>query len=65
LILADVTRDAARRAAQLRVYYDIRLADALQVATTLLHRGTAFFTNDRRLKRLASEVEIIVLEDHA
>ena len=42
LILGDVTRDVARRAAQLRAHYGIRPVDALQVATTLLHRGTAF-----------------------
>ena len=64
-ILADVTRDVARRAAQLRACYTIRPADALQVATTMLHGATAFVTNDQRLARLSTELAIIVLEDYA
>jgi hypothetical protein len=31
----------------------------------LLHEATAFVTNDRRLTRLATELEVIVLEDLA
>jgi predicted nucleic acid-binding protein len=63
LILADVTRDEARRAAQLRARYNVRPADALQVATALLHRATAFVTNDRRLARLSPEIDVIALDD--
>lgn len=65
LILADVTRDVARRAAQLRARYRIRPADALQVASALLHGATAFVTNDRQLARLAPELDVIVLDDVA
>lgn len=65
LALADVTRDVARRAAQLRARYRLRLADALQVATALVHRATAFVTNDRRLTQLAPILDIIVLDDFA
>jgi predicted nucleic acid-binding protein len=65
LTLADITRGVARRAAQLRARYNVRPADALQVATALLHEATAFVTNDRRLTRLATELEVIVLEDLA
>ena len=65
LTLLDVTRDVARRAAQLRARYDIRPADALQVATALVHEATAFVTNDRRLERLESLLDIIVLDDFA
>jgi predicted nucleic acid-binding protein len=65
LTLADVTRDVARRAAQLRARYHLRPADALQVATALVHRATAFVTNDRRLARLTPVLDIIVLEDFA
>lgn len=65
LALVDVNRDVARRAAQLRAGYNVRPADALQVATTLLEDATAFVTNDRKLTRLSQEVEIIVLDDFA
>ncbi len=65
LTLADVTRDVARRAAQLRARYRLRPVDALQVATTLVHGATAFVTNDRRLTRLAPVLDIIILDDFA
>ncbi len=63
LVLADVTRDVARRAAQLRARYRIRSADALQVATALVHNATAFVTNDRRLARLTPVLNIVILND--
>jgi predicted nucleic acid-binding protein len=63
LQLVDVTRHVARRAAQLRAGYDLRPADALQVATALIHGATAFCTNDRRLRCLASELDVVVLDD--
>ena len=62
LVLADVTRAVARRAAQLRARYNVRPADALQAATALLDGATAFVTNDRKLTRLAPELDILVLE---
>lgn len=63
LTLADVTRDVARQAAQLRARYRLRPADALQVATALVHGATAFVTNDRLLTRLAPELDVVVLDD--
>ena len=65
LTLADVTRDVARRAAQLRARHRLRPADALQVATALVHGATAFVTNDRRLMRLTPILDIIILDDFA
>jgi predicted nucleic acid-binding protein len=65
LTLADVTRDVARRAAQLRARYRLRPADALQVATALVHGATAFVTNDRQLTRLTPVLDIIILDDFA
>ena len=61
LILADVTRDVARRAAQLRARYRIRPADALQVATALIHEATAFVTNDRLPTRLSPALDVVML----
>ena len=63
LILADVTRDVARRAAQLRARYRIRPADALQVATALIHEATAFVTNDRLLTRLLPALDVVMLDN--
>ena len=65
LTLVDVNREVARRAAQLRAHYNIRPADALQVATALLEGATTFVTNDRKLTRLSQEIGIIVLDDFA
>lgn len=62
LILADVTRDVARRAAQLRARYRLRPADALQVATALVHEATAFVTNDQGLVRLSPALDIVILD---
>lgn len=63
LVLADVTREVARRGAQLRARYRIRPADALQVATGLLRGATAFVTNDRRLACLAPVLDVVLLDD--
>jgi len=63
LILVDVTRDIARRAAQLRASYRLRPADAIQVATSLVYEATAFVTNDRGLIRLAPETKVLFLDD--
>jgi len=63
LILADVTRDVARRAAQLRARYRIRPADALQVATALIHEATAFVTNDRLPTRLSPALDVVMLDN--
>jgi predicted nucleic acid-binding protein len=62
LVLVDVSRDVARRAAQLRARYNVRPADALQAATALLNGATAFVTNDRKLARLGPELDVIILE---
>ena len=65
LTLVDVTRDVARRAAQLRALHNVRPADALQVAATLVENATAFVTNDRKLTRLSQVIDIILLDDFA
>jgi len=62
LMLVDVTRDVARRAAQIRAQYNLRPADALHIATALAHDATAFVTNDRDFVRLDAP-SIITLSD--
>jgi predicted nucleic acid-binding protein len=63
LILVDMTRKVARRAAQIRARYRIRPADALQVATALVHGATAFMTNDQLLTRLTPTIDVVMLDD--
>ena len=63
LTVADVTREVARRAAQLRARYRVRPADALQAATALVHGATAFVTNDRLLERLSTVLDVVILDD--
>jgi predicted nucleic acid-binding protein len=65
LVLADVTRDIARRAAQLRARHRLRPADAIQIATAMRQGATAFVTNDRGLTRLSPDIEVVILDDFA
>lgn len=62
LTILDVTRDVARRAAQLRAEYRLRPADALQIGSALVHGATAFVSNDRALLRVAPTLDIVILE---
>ena len=63
LAVVDVDGGIARRAATLRTTYNLRTADAIQVAVSLEHGATAFVTNDIRLRRVR-ELAVIVLADH-
>ena len=65
LKLVDVTREVARRAAQLRANYNLRPADALQVATALVNGATLWISNDKKLKRIEPDMEVIILDDYA
>ncbi|HET8523199.1 MAG TPA: type II toxin-antitoxin system VapC family toxin [Thermomicrobiales bacterium] len=62
LDLVRLERPVMRRAALLRAQHRLRPADSLQLAACLEHGATAFFTNDKRLRRL-TETEIVVLDD--
>ncbi len=64
LKLSDVTRAVARQAAQLRARYNLRPADALQVATAMIEEATVWVSNDKALKRVESELEIIILDEY-
>jgi predicted nucleic acid-binding protein len=52
----------ARRAAELRVNYNLTLADALQVAAALAAGCDALLTNDLSLKRVR-EIPVLVLSE--
>lgn len=63
LEIVDVTRDVARQAARLRAIYGLRPADALQVASSLVYGATLWVSNDKQLKRLKPEIDILILDD--
>jgi predicted nucleic acid-binding protein len=63
LRLVDVTRDVARQAAQLRAGFNLRPADALQVATALVCQATAVITNDKQLSCVEPLLAVMLLDD--
>ncbi|MCB9098731.1 MAG: PIN domain-containing protein [Anaerolineales bacterium] len=63
LKIVEVSREVARQAAQLRANYNLRPADALQVATALVSGATAWVSNDKQLKRLETVIEVLILEE--
>ena len=62
LVIANIDRATARRAAELRAVYRLRSPDALQVAACLQGGADIFLTNDRDLRRV-KEIEVVLLED--
>jgi predicted nucleic acid-binding protein len=62
LLIVDVDRACARRAAALRATYRLRPADSLQVAACLEHGATAMLTNDKGLRRV-QELDVMLLDD--
>jgi predicted nucleic acid-binding protein len=64
LVIADVTRAVSGQAARLRARHALRPADALHIATALVHGATAFVTNDRDLGRL-DDLDIVLPADFA
>ena len=65
LSIADVDRNVARTAAQLRAKYNVSPPDALQVAASVSFGAKAFLTNDKKLSRLDEIMDILVLDDFA
>lgn len=63
LQIADLTRDVARRAAQLQASYNLRPAHALQVATAVTHQATIWISNDKKLRQLSPRLDILILDD--
>jgi predicted nucleic acid-binding protein len=63
LAIVDTDAGIARQAAALRAAYQLRTADAVQVASALEHGATAFVTNDIRLRRI-TRLSVIVLADY-
>lgn len=63
LSIKAVDRGVARTAAQLRAKYKIRPADALQMATAIVHHSTVWVSNDKRLRSVSPMIDVLVLED--
>lgn len=64
LTIVGFDQTTVRRAAELRAIYRLRPADALQVAACLQGGATAFLTNDKALRRVTEEIEVMLLEDY-
>lgn len=61
LTLRSLEPDVALQAAQLRARYQVRTADAIQLAAALEFGARLFLTNDDRLRKV-TEIEVVVLE---
>lgn len=59
-VIAPITAEVGQQAAELRVRYNLKLPDALQVAVAIIAGCEAFLTNDVGLKRV-SELRVLVL----
>lgn len=64
LQVLDINRQIARLAARLRGEYQLRAADALQVAGAITGGAEVFITNDKALRRLDPLIPILVLNDY-
>lgn len=61
--LVDVNPTIARHAAQLRATHNLRPADSIHVATSLVSGATAWITNDHEMRRLSAILDVILLDD--
>lgn len=62
--LVAPTYAIARQAASLRGRYGLRTPDALLLSTALSEGAKAFLTNDARLKQVAEEIAVLLLNDY-
>ncbi len=58
-----MTRDVIERAAELRVRYRLKLADALHVAAAIINRADLFLANDDKLRRV-TEITVLSLDSY-
>ncbi len=62
LSLVKIDVSIAMQAAELRSKYNLRTADALQIASAISVNCDAFLTNDKQLRRV-TELRILILDD--
>jgi predicted nucleic acid-binding protein len=58
----DINQRIGKIATEMRIAYNLKLMDALQVATAIYTNCDAFLTNDIALKRV-KELRVILIED--
>ena len=63
LIIAEIDKETADIASDLRAKYGIRPPDALQLAAVLQAGTSGFITNDTQLKQVEEGIEIVLLDD--
>lgn len=63
--ILPVSADIAQEAARIRAATGVRLPDAVQLASAIAAGADAFLTNDRRLQRPGTGIEVMVLDDLA
>jgi predicted nucleic acid-binding protein len=61
-LFSPITAEIGKQAAELRVQYNLKLPDALQIATAKAVGCQAFLTNDIALKRIG-ELQILILSE--
>ncbi len=63
LQIVDVNRDIARKAAQLRASYNLKPADALHIATSIIGGVTAWISNDKTHMRVSDIFSTFIFEE--
>jgi predicted nucleic acid-binding protein len=58
----NINANICIQAAELRVKYNLKLPDALQVSTAINSQCDAFLTNDKQLSRV-TELQILIIDD--
>lgn len=61
-VCTTIDSETATRAAELRVLYNVSLADAFQIAAAITTGCDVFLTNDAGLRRV-KELKVVVLDD--
>lgn len=62
IILKETDLRISLKAAQLQASYNLKLPDAVQIATAIITGCDSFLTNDKKLSRV-SELQILVVSD--
>jgi len=62
LEVISIDENIAKKAADIKVKYDLKIPDAIQIATGIIHECDSFLTNDKQLKKVA-ELNILILSD--
>lgn len=58
-----IDENIALKSAMLRAEYNIATPDAIQMATAIVNKCEVFLTNDKALKKLNNEIEVLLIDD--